>query len=142
MGVFWTEFLFHWSSWILFIVFTTIAMELNLMNHCACGIGTLELRSSLTFFPVDMQKQDSHFFHQPRSKCSCSYYSNSIALFHLPLVGDLVFKLNPEPVTNSTPRTASTLRSNNIHRNKSVLSSCNSLNMCLLNIQSLRNKTS
>ena len=76
------------------------------------------------------KRQDSHFFHQPRSKCSCSFYSNSIAVFHLPLVGDLVFKLNPEPVTNSTPRTASTLRSNNIHRNESVLSSCNSLTIC------------
>ena len=52
-----------------------------------------------------------------------------------------MFKLNPGPVTNSTPRIALTLRSNNIHRNKSVLSSCNSLTMCLLNIRSLRNKT-
>ena len=83
------------------------------------------------FFPCGHAKrQDSHFFHQPRSKCSCSYYSNSIAVFNLPLVGDLVFKRNPEPVTNSTPRTASTLRNNNIHGNKSVLSSCNSLTVC------------
>ena len=64
-----------------------------------------------------------------------------MAVFHLPLVGDLVFKLNPGPVANSTPRIASTLRNNSIHRNKSLLSSCNSLTMCLLNIQSLRNKT-
>ena len=76
-----------------------------------------------------------------RHKCPCSCYSNSMAVFHLPLVSDLVFKLNPGPVANSTPRIASTLRNNNIHRNKSLLSSCNSLTMCLLNIRSLRNKT-
>ena len=76
-----------------------------------------------------------------RHKCPCSYYTNSMAVFHPPLVGDLVFKLNPGPVTNSTPCTTLTLQSNNIHRNKSVLSSCNSLTMCLLNIRSLRNKT-
>ena len=69
MGVFWMEFLFHWSSWILSVLFInlTITMELDLMNHCACGIWTLELRFSLAFSPVDMQNQDSHFFHQPRS---------------------------------------------------------------------------
>ena len=62
------EFLFHWSSWILSVVFIlTIVMELDLMNHCACGIWTLELRFSLTFSPVDMQNQDLHFFRQPRS---------------------------------------------------------------------------
>ena len=64
-----------------------------------------------------------------------------MATFHLPLVGDLVFKLNPGPVVNSTPRIASTVQNNNIHRNKSLLSSCYSLTMCLLNIRSLRNKT-
>ena len=76
-----------------------------------------------------------------RHKCRCRYYSNSMATFHLPLVGDLVFKLNPGPVINSTPRIASTLQNCNIHRNKSLLSSCCSLTMCLLNIRSLRNKT-
>ena len=76
-----------------------------------------------------------------RHKCPCSYYSNSMAVFHLPLVGDLVFKLSPGPVANSTPRIASTLRNNDIHRNKSLLSPCNSLTMGLLNIRSLRNKT-
>ena len=75
-----------------------------------------------------------------RHKCPCSYYSNSMATFHLPLVGDLVFKLNPGPVTNSTPPITSTLQNSNIHRNKSMLSSCNSLTMCLLNMRSLRNK--
>ena len=76
-----------------------------------------------------------------RHKCPCSYYFNSMATSHLPLVGDLVFKLNPGAVVNSTPRIASTIQNNNIHRNKSLLSSCNSLTMCLLNIRSLRNKT-
>ena len=54
MGVFWIEFLFQESSWIIFIVFTTIAMELNLMTHCVCGIGTSP------FFPVDMQNDKIH----------------------------------------------------------------------------------
>lgn len=76
-----------------------------------------------------------------RHKCPCGYNSNSMATFHLPLVGDLVFKLNPGPVVNSTPRIASTVQNSNIHRNKSLLSSCYSLTMCLLNIRSLRNKT-
>ena len=34
IGVLWIDFLFHWISWILSIVFITIAMELDLMNHC------------------------------------------------------------------------------------------------------------
>lgn len=144
MGVFWMEFLFHGSSWILSIVFIlTIAMELDLMNHCACGIWRLESRFSRPTFPVDMQNQDLHFTKVKfrHHKCPCSYYSNSMATFHLPLVGDLLFKLNPGPVVNSTPRIASTVQNYNIHRNKSLLSSCNSLTMCLLNIQLLRNKT-
>ena len=37
-----------------------------------------------------------------RHKFPCSYYSNSMATFHLPLVGDLVYKLNPGPVDNAT----------------------------------------
>ena len=76
-----------------------------------------------------------------RHKRPCSYYPNSMAVFNLPLKGDLVFKLNPGPVINSTPRVASILRSNSIRRNTSVLSPCNSLTMCLSNIRSLRNKT-
>ena len=68
-----------------------------------------------------------------RHKCPCSYYSNSMAT--------LVFKLNPEPVINSTPRISSTVQISNIHRNKSLLSSCNSLTIRLLNIRSDRNKT-
>ena len=76
-----------------------------------------------------------------RHKCPCSYYSNSMATFHLPLVGDLVFKLNPGPVIHSTPRIASTVQNSNIYRNKSLLSSCNASTICLLNIRSLRNKT-
>ena len=36
-----------------------------------------------------------------RHKCPCSY-SNSMATFHLPLVRDLVYKLNPGPVDNAT----------------------------------------
>ena len=51
-----------------------------------------------------------------RHKCLCGYYSNLMATFHLPPVGDLVFKLNPGPVVNSTPRIASTVQNNNIHR--------------------------
>ena len=34
-----------------------------------------------------------------RHKCPCSYYSNSMATFHLPLVEDSMYKLNPGPVT-------------------------------------------
>lgn len=109
------------------------------MNHCACGIWTLEFRFSLIFSPADVQTSTKVKFR--RHKCPCGYNSNSMATFHLPLVGDLVFKLNPGPVVNSTPRIASTVQNNNIHRNKSLLSSCYSLTMCLLNIRSLRNKT-
>lgn len=35
-----------------------------------------------------------------RCKCPCSYYRNSCAVFHVQLIGDLVFKLNPGPVTD------------------------------------------
>ena len=41
------------------------------------------------------------FFRLPRikrHKRPCAYYSNTNALFHVPLTGDLVFKLNPGPV--------------------------------------------
>ena len=42
-----------------------------------------------------------------RHKRSCIYYSNTIASFHLPLIGDLVFKLNPGPVDNNSRTTIS-----------------------------------
>ena len=141
------EFLFHWSSWILSIVFIlTKVMELDLMNHCACGIWTLELRFFSHILSCGYAKPRFALLSSTkvkfrRHKCRCIYYSNSMATFHLPLVGDLVFKLNPGPVINSTPRIASTLQNCNIHKNKSLLSSCSSLTMCLLNIRSLRNKT-
>ena len=143
------EFLFHWSSWILSIVFIlTIAMELDLMNHCACGIWTLELRFFSHILSCGYAKPRFALLSWTKvkfrcHKCPCSYvyYSNSMPTFRLPLAGDLVFKLNPGPVVNSTPRIASTMQNNNIHRNKFLLSSCNSLTMCLLNIRSLRNKT-
>ena len=41
------------------------------------------------------------FFRLPRikrHKRPCAYYSSTNALFHVPLTGDLVFKLNPGPV--------------------------------------------
>ena len=45
-----------------------------------------------------------------RHKCPCLYYSNSVASIHLPLTGDLVFKLNPGPVQNRTPTIATSIR--------------------------------
>ena len=49
-----------------------------------------------------------------RHNCPCLYYSNSVASFHLPLMGDLVFKLNPSPVQNGIPTIATSIRN---HRN-------------------------
>ena len=37
-----------------------------------------------------------------RHKRSCIYYSNTIASFHVPLIGDLVFKLTPGTVDNNS----------------------------------------
>ena len=40
-----------------------------------------------------------------RGKCPCAYYSNSSAIFHCILEGDLVFKLNPAWPTNHDDQT-------------------------------------
>ena len=43
-----------------------------------------------------------------RCKHPCLYYSNSFASFHCMLEGDLVFKLNPEPINNGGQSTTQT----------------------------------
>ena len=91
-----------------------------------------------------------------RQKRPCAYYSNTTATFHCLLVGDLVFKLNPGPVDNSTESTLcshgvrKTLRSSQ-SRNSSNLIVVNrlplvrnlklSLSFCLMNTRSVRNKS-
>ena len=57
-----------------------------------------------------------------RSKRPCLYYSNAYATFR-PLIGDILFKLNPGPDTNQVNHCSS------------------NLTFCLLNAHSLRNKS-
>ena len=57
-----------------------------------------------------------------RSKRPCLYYSNAYATF-CPLIGDILFKLNPGPDTNQVNHCSS------------------NLTFCLLNAHSLRNKS-
>lgn len=92
-----------------------------------------------------------------RQKRPCGYYPNTMATFHLLLIGDLVFKLNPGPGDNNI---YSIVRDRSITSNKAPLSSqarnlgnltsisCSYTNrpkspisLCLLNAQSSRNKS-
>ncbi|CAB4005804.1 Hypothetical predicted protein [Paramuricea clavata] len=96
-----------------------------------------------------------------KHNCPCSYYSGSTATFRLPLIGDLLFKLNPGPITpvlNSIPVIVS---SRTYNTNRSCVHRCtgniinvarlpylpvnyyhgNSLLLCVLNARSVRNKT-
>ena len=93
-------------------------------------------------------------------RCPCAYYGKSCATFHLTLIGDLVFKLNPGPIGRSIPtvlsvREVSKCNNGNNRRNPLNLSSVkpnrlclfsgalchNPLSLCLLNARSVRNKT-
>ena len=62
-----------------------------------------------------------------RSKGCCLYYANASATFR-PLIGDILFKLNPGPSTNQGENNARSHRSSNVA-------------FCLLNARSLKNKT-
>lgn len=75
-----------------------------------------------------------------RQSCPCSYYSNSEATFR-PLIGDLVFKLNPGPENKAS--TSGPL--SNINRRSQVTSSVHNqrkhpMVLCLLNARSVKNK--
>lgn len=51
-------------------------------------------------FLVYMSSNYPIFFKRPGIRlygCHCAYFSNTIALFHFLLIGDLVFNLNPGP---------------------------------------------
>lgn len=69
---------------------------------------------------------------QRRSKRPCLYYANTKASFHLPLDGNLVFKLNPGPVNdqNTANQNHQKTTSKSIHYGP--------LSLCLMNAQSIR----
>lgn len=89
-------------------------------------------------------------------KCPCVYYANTTATFHALLEGDLVFKLNPGPnnrvidsivtthrrsqkmMSTSTRNTANLV---NIRREPYIRNAIHPLSLCLMNTQSIRNKT-
>ena len=99
-----------------------------------------------------------------RYKCPCVYYNNSTAVFHAELVGDLVFKLNPGPIS-STVRHRNNITQMHSSRNATISGpSCRQekrnvnnlsyvkrhgslrdvkrlLRFCVWNAQSVRNKT-
>ena len=91
-----------------------------------------------------------------RSKSLCAYYANSTATFHPLLEGDLVFKLNPGPSQQgvntthlgqaskakcrSARNTSSRIEIKPAPLNKTPGNS-RLLSLCLLNAQSVRNKT-
>ena len=62
-----------------------------------------------------------------RAKRCCLYYANASATFR-PLIGDILFKLNPGPTTNQAMNNVRSHRSPNVA-------------FCLLNARSLKNKT-
>ena len=86
-----------------------------------------------------------------RAKRPCTYYSNSSATFHRLLEGDLVFKLNPGPSNNEIESCQrQRIPPLNYYRNPVNLISItreplykisNSLSLCLLNAQSVKNKS-
>ena len=63
-----------------------------------------------------------------RCRSPCAYYPNSIATFHLLLIGDLVFKLNPGPVGARIPTIAS-IRDGQRRYGTSTRNMCNLINM-------------
>ena len=89
-----------------------------------------------------------------RGKRPSVYYANSTATFHPLVEGDLVFKLNPGPEyqcakstysrhhtrkTRPARNTSNLIEIQRLPLNKIVQNSC--LSLCLMNAQSIRNKT-
>ena len=74
-----------------------------------------------------------------RHKCPCAYYSNSTASFHVPLVGDLVFKLNPGPEHQHKGSLSTEARNLS---NGAINGNCRlPLSLCLFNSRSIKNKS-
>lgn len=86
----------------------------------------------------------------------CAYYANSSATFHLPLIGDLIFKLNPGPLGRHVTASIPVINAHKEKCSKHIRNSLNLINitcsatnsamhgllsLCLLNAQSIRNKT-
>ena len=96
-----------------------------------------------------------------RHKHPCIYYSGSSETFHLLLIGDLVFKLNPGPTGISRIPAIVSSRNDNVNQNTAAstgvrrniknlirITCCRNnptplgpLDFCLWNCQSVRNKT-
>ena len=86
-----------------------------------------------------------------RAKRPCTFYSNSLATFHCLLEGDLVFKLNPGPlekeignfqIQHTRPLKQSRNSANLISITcEPFYKISNSLSLCLLNAQSVKNKS-
>ena len=77
-----------------------------------------------------------------RHKCPCTYYPNTTAQFHLLLKGDLVFKLNPGPVTNSAVTTIVSRRCDNTTTHKKPKRTRNPMNLQLIPRSNINNKHS
>ena len=86
----------------------------------------------------------------------CAYYVNSSATFHVPLIGDLIFKLNPGPVGRHVISSIPAITGHREKSSKSIRNPLNLINLtcssqngalhgllslCLVNAQSIRNKT-
>ena len=83
----------------------------------------------VALFPSSVKHQHIVFpvLVNRRAKRCCLYYANASATFR-PLIGDILFKLNPGPGTNQAV--------NNVRSHRSP-----NLAFCLLNARSLKNKT-
>lgn len=97
-----------------------------------------------------------------RHRRPCAYYANSVATFHLPLEGDLVFKLNPGPATFRIPSIVSSRSESKLIRRQASRNTSNLITIqchprlnetqplhtfnklftsCLINARSVCNKT-
>lgn len=95
----------------------------------SCGSLPANEIFRVALFPSSVKHQRIVFpvLVNRRSKRCCLYYANASATFR-PLIGDILFKVNPGPSTNQAENNARS------HRSPSEA-------FCLVNARSLENKT-
>ena len=96
--------------------------EIGILCRCGPLFHHVEFGNALLSSLVKYQRIVHPGLVNRRSKRPCLYYSNAYATFR-PLIGDILFKLNPGPDTNQVD-----------HRSSN-------LTFCLLNTRSVRKKS-
>ena len=134
---------------------------LLITQSCWCWNDTIALSHHCNACLVYVPANYPIFFRRPRircHRCPCAYYCNaSVSLYPL-LIADVLFKLNPEPkgipviVSTCSSQNSETQMSSPLRNISNLISVRHSpaltpivadkhLSLCLLNVPSVKNKT-